>query len=798
MLRSTLKGSIDNKQPTLYCYTCLEPRARLFNSYHSKPVRIRALRHFLSLFFVLLATFSTFYSLSYAEEPAIIELQKSYAKIQEKFDKLDKNKIKIQDLDAIQIENASLQIKMDDCISSNTKKLESAQKNLKLLGEKQSSEEPEIRKKRRELDTQIESINKEVKRCTLSKIQLDQLSKETISKRQTLLKTQLLHKELSFPSAIKKLGTLNEDLFDTESEAILPLFKKISALLNWTLLLLAIAGIASGALWQRYGNTSPLNKAVFSSPTFIAAIEGIRRTSPAFLGVLLVWVYLKLQDDSPLILLQTLHFSLVLLFMFSVIRGVVYPNLPSTTQNKVSRNSILILSWVFIVFSIVTFSFNHETSGRFSNSSVLYFIWFISLTLAALNFIFVLWMMVHKVFSERSFSTIYLIPMGSMIVSIIAAAVGYRNFATLLFFGTLNSLVVLIVSFFLIRISTEFFDSLDEGKVSWQKNLRATMRIEKDSAFPGVLWLRILFFFVIIVISVSALMFIWGSSQQQISTLFMSLKNGFTVGTVNLDILNIFYAILILVVTLSVLPFIKNQLVSGWLKHSNLSRGVKEATQTLVGYGGVAIAILWALYVLGVNFKNLAIIAGALSVGIGFGLQNIVNNFLSGIILLFERPVRRGDWVVIGETEGYVKKISIRSTTIQTFERADVIVPNSELISNQVTNWVLSSSIGRLKVPVGVAYGSDVSHVMKILEEVANNHHAVIKNHPEYPVRVLFLQFGDNSLNFELRCFIRNVDNRLSTLSDINQAIDREFRKANIEIPFPQRVVHIKSQDHSE
>jgi small-conductance mechanosensitive channel len=195
-----------------------------------------------------------------------------------------------------------------------------------------------------------------------------------------------------------------------------------------------------------------------------------------------------------------------------------------------------------------------------------------------------------------------------------------------------------------------------------------------------------------------------------------------------------------------------------------------------------------------VEFTNLAIIAGALSVGIGFGLQNIVNNFVSGLILLIERPIRTGDWIVVGSTEGYVKKISIRSTQIQTFDRADVIVPNSELISGQVTNWMLSDPWGRVRVPVGVAYGSDTTRVMQILVDAANKHPQVMNNYPGIPEpRVLFIGFGDSSLDFELRCVIRDVDRRLQTRSDLYLAIDTAFREAGIEIPFPQRDLHFRN-----
>jgi len=216
----------------------------------------------------------------------------------------------------------------------------------------------------------------------------------------------------------------------------------------------------------------------------------------------------------------------------------------------------------------------------------------------------------------------------------------------------------------------------------------------------------------------------------------------------------------------------------------------REALVTTFGYVAMAVAVIVALAIAGIEFSNLAIIAGALSVGVGFGLQNIVNNFVSGIIMLFERPVRNGDWIVVGDTEGYVQRISIRTTIIRAFDRADVIVPNSDLISGQVTNWTLGNTWGRIKVPVGVAYGSDVETVIKTLLEIANNNADVIKGNPQLPAPyVLFVDFGDSSLDFELRAIIRDINQRRHVTSDINRAINAAFNKQCIEIPFPQRDV---------
>jgi small-conductance mechanosensitive channel len=748
-----------------------------------KPLAIHLLA------FILLIISAQSYSAE--KEP---DLQKSFDQIKTQIGNLNQNDLKPQDLDGIQNRASGLLVKLDECVSTNTTEIESIQNNLKLLGPQEDKEESDIKNKRKELEKQIQAFDTELKRCNLLKVQLNQIIQDTTQQRQKLLKSQLLSKQISLWSASKKLATLDEAVLDTETEAILPLTEKLFASASWPLLFLAMLGVGIGIIWKHRGNVSPINRKKHASPTVIAALRGIKRTSRFLLALLFSWIYLKIQEEPSEFLVRTLQYSLLLIFTFALMRGVLFADFIAKTENKSSRRTILTASWIFILFSIFTYAFSGEIAGGGADSAVLYLIWLFSLAIAAMSFIIILWLILRIFYSKRSFSPVFLIPMGAMVGAIVTAILGYHNASNLLFFGTVGSIIILILAFLMLRVSNEFFDSLDEGKINWQHNLRVAMSIQDGRSFPGIIWLRILLFFTILFLSISSLMFIWGNSQQQISSTVLSLKDGLKFGTVNLDLLSILYAILILVVSLSVLPFIKNNLVTSWLKHSNLSRGATDAIQTLVGYGGVAIAILWALFVLGLNFKNVAIVAGALSVGIGFGLQNIVNNFVSGLILLFERPIRRGDWIVVGNTEGYVRDISIRSTKIETFDRADVIVPNSELISNQVTNWMLSSNIGRLKAAVGVAYGSDVEKVMEVMETIADNHPEVISDHPGYPIHVLFLSFGDSALNFELRCYVKNVDNRLRIQSDINLSIDREFRKAEIEIPFPQRVVHMENK----
>ena len=220
--------------------------------------------------------------------------------------------------------------------------------------------------------------------------------------------------------------------------------------------------------------------------------------------------------------------------------------------------------------------------------------------------------------------------------------------------------------------------------------------------------------------------------------------------------------------------------------------GVQLSITRLVHYAVMVVGFLVLLRVLGVQLNKLAILGGALGVGIGFGLQAIVNNFASGLILLFERPLKVGDMIQVGNDMGEVKKLGLRATVVRTFDNADIVIPNSDLITGQVTNWTLANRHIRVKVPVGVAYGTDIAKVLEILQGCADNNPMVL-NQPK--ARALFLAFGDSSLDFELRVWIAEFTDRRLVLSELNQDIESEFSSAGIEIPFPQADVHFRSLD---
>jgi len=283
---------------------------------------------------------------------------------------------------------------------------------------------------------------------------------------------------------------------------------------------------------------------------------------------------------------------------------------------------------------------------------------------------------------------------------------------------------------------------------------------------------------------------LWGVPLRDMREWAVGLTRGVPIGSYTFAPADLLLALAAFVVVIAVTRTVQRVFERRVFPQTRLDIGVRTAVIAGLGYVGLVIAVLYAISVLGIDLTKLAIIAGALSVGIGFGLQNIVNNFVSGLILLVERPIKIGDWIVVGSIEGWVRRINVRATQIETFNRADVIIPNSELLQSAVVNLTHKSKLGRLDVPVGVAYAADIDAVESILLECAAGHPNVQGYPPPY---VLFMNFGDSALEFELRVFLDDVETRLSTASDLRKAITRRFRESGVEIPFPQRDIWFRN-----
>ncbi|MCX5904063.1 MAG: mechanosensitive ion channel [Proteobacteria bacterium] len=212
------------------------------------------------------------------------------------------------------------------------------------------------------------------------------------------------------------------------------------------------------------------------------------------------------------------------------------------------------------------------------------------------------------------------------------------------------------------------------------------------------------------------------------------------------------------------------------------------ATSSLINYIIIALGFIVGVGVMGVNLTRVSVLAGAFGVGIGFGLQSVVNNFVSGLILLFERPVHVGDTIEIGELQGEVRRIGIRASTVRTWQGADIIVPNAQFITEKVTNWTLSDQLRRIDLPVGVNYGAAPQKVIALLEEVARANSRVLRDPPP---RGLFMGYGDSSINFELRAWTDQYNNWQIIRSELAMAVYDAVYAAGMTFPFPQRDVRL-------
>ena len=228
------------------------------------------------------------------------------------------------------------------------------------------------------------------------------------------------------------------------------------------------------------------------------------------------------------------------------------------------------------------------------------------------------------------------------------------------------------------------------------------------------------------------------------------------------------------------------------LTRSSVNAGTRYAIRTILGYVIIALGVVIAFDRLGLQWSQLRWIVTGLSVGIGFGLQKIIANFISGLIILFERPIRLGDYVTIGEQSGTVSRIQIRATTLSDLDNREILIPNEALISERVTNWTLSNSVTRMILPVGIAYGSDTDKARDIMLAVLKANPKVL-NTPA--PNVLFTGFGDSSLDFQMRVFLNNFEDRWPVTHVIHTEINKALEAEGISIPFPQTDVNIIAQD---
>lgn len=707
-------------------------------------------------------------------------------------------------------------------------RLTAAEQLLATLGAEPADTDPaepeSVQQKRAQYNKDISDYKARVQQAQLALARADQLDSRLSKATTTLLVDDLLTR-MPLPYMPGTVETAVEDYWQLATELAnapktwwrsLPLENRRIGALTVGLALVAVT-LATGFLlriWilRRFGRDPTIEDPSYSRRFFTAFTECLARgIVPA---LLFTAILLRIQSDDARVtgfLLDALSaFCGAMIFLFlsvALVRAVLAPDMPAWQLTSLQRrNAVIIGRRIILIVGIIAADFFIRESARPLGLSEAF--WSVQgAVFGVVENILILLLLLRSLWepveedetageapaaagsepTEKKTSRFWaglriligIIAFGG----IVAFLAGYSRLGDHINEALITSAAIAAVLFLLRGLLRELVGMALRSEVA-KRHLALPHTTRSAMKF----WVRALLDAALIVCGGVLMLIVWGVPSDDLSRLSSKALTGFQIGSVTISITDIVTSLVVFALVLGITRVLQRTLSDRILPETRLAVGVQHSLAAGFGYVGIILAITLTLSTLGIDLSNIALIAGALSVGIGFGLQNVVNNFVSGLILLIERPIQVGDWVVVGTNEGRVKRISVRATEIETFQRASVIIPNAELLSNSVTNWTHKDNLGRVEIPVGVAYGSDTEKVRDILLECAKECDEVLVFPEPF---VLFLNFGNSSLDFELRCFVGDVIRRLRVATEIRYMIDRRFREEGVEIPFPQHVVHM-------
>lgn len=788
------------------------------------------MKKFLATFFIAVFCFCSIAAAETSSESTIsdnliedfsidfVAINKEIDKIQKS---LDKSTLSTDKID----EYISFLSTQENLIAVGRKDLEKnikfIHKQLDALGEGPKEGEVEdsvITQKREVLSQELAAQDRILKEADLLVIKIEDLSVRTLNVRNQKTYGNLINKQSAFINPVVFFNGVKSYViffWDITKSPIdwytnLPKEQRSMALFDIIsmcfilLIALVLAVFLRRVILKNWGYSEKIEKPTFGRKVLAAvAVATARGLIFAFLimGCMLWMASTKIFEGSLLntILTAASYTGLTIIVEATISRVIFAPHYPqwrliNISSQKAARFTRMIFTFI-IVNAIAVFQNAVAQKALYPLETIQFTI----IINCAVKAFFLMWLSQivfntyqtetkdvseTQEFEEDNSSKFTIIVVSHLFCLVVLALslFGYPELSSFIFAHIIGSMIIFGM-FEILRRSVIDITKRVILSGPWMKNIRSSKRRVSKIDF----WLHAVVTPTIILFLIFTLLNFWGLPGDFILQAMKKVLFGFKIGGIQISLIAIAVGLAVFFGSLKVFKLIKNKVAENVLAEIDMDDGIKHSLISGFSFISFILSSLLAVIAIGIDLTNLAFIAGALSVGIGFGLQDVIKNLVAGIIILLERPLRVGDWVNIGGTEGIIKQINIRTTEIQSFARTSVIIPNAALISSSVTNMTLDDNISRQVVKVGVAYGSDVEKVTSILLECAAKHPAVLKNPAP---RVLFNDFGASSLDFELRCYVHDIRKGWTVPSDLRYAINKRFIEEGVEIPFPQVVVH--------
>jgi small-conductance mechanosensitive channel len=671
-----------------------------------------------------------------------------------------------------------------------------AQERLKQLGPAPAKDAPpeskEIADQREELNKSFSELDGELKQARVLSVRVDQLSERISQKRHALYASELF----------ARTSSALDPLFWSDVIAAVPIeLKSARALMEawWnergdsprTAIGAAIAFciIAITVVLDRwwFPRLHPGSYGTRSAKAWMALWVFLWlavRTPAAGLAILLVWNVFGLLTFR----VEQIAWGLVAgiaaaAFGRGVARGMFAPERPERRLVREDDTTAQCfhdhLVWASRLLGVlILFQVINKTLFSPLVTTIATNVLFGALTAAILLHLVVRLRRIRRDRGEVLIAAAWAHPLGLLMAALIVLALvaGYAGVAAFIALRVIVAAAVFGALYLMLAITQTLFATIGEGTPTGQR-LAASLGVS-----PRTLGLSaaLLSAFVRVMLILASFLLIIGPWEVSTADLFDTIRNipfGFKIGEIHVSFEAVLTAIIVLVLVLIITRLVQRWLETELLPRTTIEPSLRLSIVTIFGYLGAITAITLALAGLGFDLQKIALIAGALSVGIGFGLQSIVSNFVSGLILLTERPIRVGDSIVVKGEEGWVRRVRVRATEIETFDRASVIIPNSEFITGVVKNWTRANTLGRIVIKIAVGYESDPSLVRDILTGIACTHPQMVQSPP--PAAFL-VGFGERGLEFELRGVVLDIENGLSVRSELNYAIVQKFREIGI------------------